>query len=699
MLKILNYFLTDSSDFFAMWPKGAIVLVAILGLVVLIGLAVFLGYRTIKERQRYLEERSSYMEGVLSKSEFKANVNLLISKSTNDTPFSLVYIDIDEISQMTNAFGDKAVKNVIEIIGQKILKILPFQVQMGRVSLDKFIILFRTEYSKEEVFRVAEQIKDIMKEPVRISYDTETTATASIAIAYYPVHGQNYNQLLNSLEIGVITCKRQGGDKIVVYSEDLGGEEGQNKLYYEQIKSAIINKEFVLYYQPIVNMENHSFVSAEALLRWNHPKLGVLNPKEFINVMEQSGDIYWVGIWGLELMIEQYTVLRRIISNADFNLSINLSLKQLMNENLASDFQKLLKKYKFPAKNLVIEADEFIIYNKHDVISENMKKLHELGFKIAVDGFAFDYNTLLKLNKLEIDILKLNAAFIEDDNKEILKNFIELLTNYASKNNIEIIVERIENEEQIEYFESQGIHNFQGYYISKPISSEELEKIAKEPDIISALKIAQETRDQEILNQSLETQPVEEAVEPTEEQPVEETPTEENVEQAQDAEKSQPEESLKDKKSKSKNKKDKKQEPVEEPKVEEASLEEQPIEESTEQPAEEVQDAEQAQPEDTPVEEVPVEESQETESIEEAPVEEQPIEESTEQPAEEVQVEPEVEQVPAEEIVEETQDAEEAQPEDTPTEEQPLEEVQDAEEVKSEENQPSEESEEDKNNL
>ncbi len=584
---LIGYILTETdNDPFKMWPKGAIILVALLALIVLIGLAVFLGYRTIKERERYLEEKSSYMEGVLSKSEIKANINLLISKSTSDTPFSLVYIDIDEVTQMTNAFGEKAVKTIIETIAQKILKILPFQVQMGRLGIDKFLILFRTEYSHEEVFRIADQIKDVIKEPVRISYDTETTATASIGIAYFPTHGQTYNQLLNSLEIAVITVKRNGGDHIVAYSEDLGGEEGQNKLYYEQIKTAIINKEFVLFYQPIINTEHNSFISAEALLRWNHPKRGILNPKEFINVMEQSGDIYWVGIWGLELMIEQYNVLRRIMSNGDFTLSINLSVKQLMNDRLALDFQKLIKKYKFPAKNLVIEADEFIIYNKHETINENIKKIRELGFKIAVDGFAFDYNTLLKLNTLQIDVIKLDAGFVDEDNKEILKNFIQLLLNYAKKNNVEIIVEKIENREQIEYFESQGIYNFQGYFISKPISSEDLQALAANADFLEAL---------------------------AEKKNIEETKTEETP-----AEEEQSEESTSDD-----------QPIVEEEQPEEPVTEETPAEESNTE--EQSQSAEQ-EVEDTPVEETPVEDVQPEEPvIDEQNNEDQPAETSSEE--------------------------------------------------------------------
>ena len=531
-----NIYILEQTDTFAMWPKGAIILVALLGLLLVMGLAFLLAVRVVKERARYIEERSAYIEGVLSKAEFKAMLNLLISKSSEDTPFSLAYIDLDNFTQVANAFGDKNIKNVIDIIAQRFLKVLPFQVQMGRLGSDTFVVLFRPEYTEDEVYHTCEQIKDCLKDPVRISYDTETTMSASIAIAYYPVHGENYQQLLSSLELAVYTAKRSGGDKIVVYSNELAGSESENKLYYEQIKSAINNKEFILYYQPIVSNITADVVCAEALLRWEHPTLGILNPKEFINILEQSGDIYWVGIWSVETMIQEYSRIKRARPSLDFKLSINLSIKQLMNEKIVSDINKILKKYKFAASNLVIEAEEFIIYNQHEQINDNIKKLRELGFKIAVDGFAFDYNTLLKIDKLSIDIIKLNAGFLEKDNEEIMKNFITLLLSYANKHGIDVIVERTETFENVKYFSDQGIHNFQGYYISKPISGDELVDVCSSFNHYSHLFDEKTQEDLmreaaeaiEKMNAQVDMPSSEEPAEEKEETPVEETPSEEN---------------------------------------------------------------------------------------------------------------------------------------------------------------------------
>lgn len=469
--------LEEADDAFKMWPKGAIIIGALGTLIILGALATFMGYRMIQDRRKYIEEKSAYIEGVLSKNEVRSNINLLISKSTEDTPFSLVLVDMDKFSQISNAFGDKASKQVIETMAQRFLKLLPFQTQLGRIDNDKFILVFRPDYEADEVYHVTEQLKEALETPIRISYDTETLVTASFAIAYYPRHGQNYKQLLDSLDVAVYTAKRNGGDKIVVYSDELGATESENRLYYEQVKAAINNKEFVLFYQPVASDVSQDFVGAEALLRWEHPTLGLLNPKDFINIMEQSGDIYWVGIWGLESMIGELNSIRIKVPSRDFSLSINLSIKQLMNDKLAQDFQTILRKYKISGKNIIIEVDEFILYNQHETIQSNIKKLRELGFRIAADGFAFDYNTLLKLSTLPLDVIKLDASFIEEDNAELMKNFVNLLMTYANKHNVEVIAYKVENLEIVNYFSELGIHKFQGYFVSAPVSENNLLEI------------------------------------------------------------------------------------------------------------------------------------------------------------------------------------------------------------------------------
>ena len=453
------------------WSDGAFVFLSLLALVAFLGLLFVLLWSIARERRKFLEEKRSYIDGILSSSEIKSSINQLISKTSFDIPFNIVLLDIDKYSQMVSAFGDKIAKDVIVLLANRFEKTVPFQVQIGRLADDKFLFMFKPEYEFEEVYHVVQQLKAIFDEPVRVSYDVEVSLTTSIALCTYPRHGRNVSQILESLNIAIYTAKRNGGDKVVVYSEDMGQEE-ENIQYYEQVKLAIENKEFKLLYQPIVDVQTEKVVAAEALLRWEHPKLGMINPKEFLNILESSGDIYWVGIWGLESMIEEYSAIKSMYPYKEISLSINLSMKQLLNERLVIDFMKILKKYKVQAKSFILELEEFIMFERHDKIRNTILKLREAGFKIAVDGFSFDHNTLLKIEQLPIDYIKLDSNFIQNDSKEIMKHLTNLLITFAKEHNITIIAERIEELETVEHFKEYNINLIQGYLISKPISAD-----------------------------------------------------------------------------------------------------------------------------------------------------------------------------------------------------------------------------------
>lgn len=164
--------------------------------------------------------------------------------------------------------------------------------------------------------------------------------------------------------------------------------------------------------------------------------------------------------------------------NKNFQLSMNLSPKQLANENLIMNFQNLIKKYRMLAKNLTLEIIEFAIFEKHEVVKDNLNKLKELGFQIAVDGFAMDHTILEKIGSLPIDIIKLDRDFLqEDEETSFLKTrYAEMLIEFAEKNNKKIICEGIENFEMLKKAEKYKINLLQGYYLSKPISDDEFHK-------------------------------------------------------------------------------------------------------------------------------------------------------------------------------------------------------------------------------
>lgn len=454
------------------WNPAANVIATIFVVLVTIGLCYIL-YKSIKKEQiAFKEERSSFIDGILSKNEIISSVNTYINKVTKDVVFGVIYFNLDKFTETKNAFGESESDRLINIIAKKVLKAVPRNVVLGRLGGDNFLAYVKGDSSQADVVKIANLMKQTISEPVMVYGDTEYNPSVTISVAFYPNHGSNYKQLFSSLEIAMYTGKRDGGNRVCVYSEEIGEKETGNLAYYTQIKEAIKNNEFMLYYQPIIDVENKKVYGLEGLLRWNHPEHGVLSPNSFIHILEQTGDINWVGIWGVETLIKKHFELKRDFPFLDCQLSINLSPKQLSDEKLPVTFQRLVKDYKINTSNITIEILEYAVFERLDVIKTNITSLHDLGFKIAVDGFSFDQATISKLGDTPIDILKLDREFFPlDENAVIKERFTSLLIDYATEKNITIIAEGVEDAEMLAFAKKHSINYVQGYYFSKPISS------------------------------------------------------------------------------------------------------------------------------------------------------------------------------------------------------------------------------------
>lgn len=472
-------FLTNVTD-----NQSLTIFLAIIIPIVIIGAGYFVFRSIVKENKRYKEEVVNYIEGVQNRKEINASISSYITRQS--LPFSLIMIDVDKFSEIIENFGKDEANKIIKNLALHILDVLPKRVEMARIGTDKFLIFMKSEYSKEEALALTRKILSIIIEPITIFGDNTINITASLSVCLYPNHGNTVKQLMESLDIAMYICKRNGGSQYLLYTEETGANETENLQYYKQIKKGIKNKEFTLYYQPIINCENKEFYGFEGLLRWNHPELGLLSPYKFISIMEQSGDIKWVGEWGLESLIKEYIEVKRQGFVSDFVCTMNLSPKQLSDPSLSIEFQKLIRKYRVSTASIVLEIEEFALFDKHDTIKKNIKDLKDLGFKIAVDGFGLDFNGIKRLEELQVDIVKLDKEYLDPETDATLKQqFINLLIDFASTRNITIIAECVEDSNALKSVRDLGINVVQGFNFSKPLSKEELEEYIKSNDWVT----------------------------------------------------------------------------------------------------------------------------------------------------------------------------------------------------------------------
>lgn len=455
------------------------VAITIIILIIILLLTIYIARKVISDFIKRRLEKSLFIEGVISRADMISVINTYINRIQVGTSFSLIYVDLDKFEDLTDAFGSKEGNNILENIVKRIKKVLPPSAKISRYHGDEFLIFLNNQYNQPEASKFALNILNELRNRTKLSNTSEIELTASIAVCFYPIHGNSLKRMLESLKIAIYQAKKNGGNTLKVYSDEFNQDEDSVDYFY-QVKHAIENKEFQLYYHPMIDYKNKEIYAYEALLRWNHPTLGVLTPNKFINIMEQTGDIHWVGNWGLETIIKTQYELRVINPHYEnIILSINLSPKQLLRENIASEFNKILRKFKGNPYQIILEIGEFALFDKNEQIFKNLIKLKEIGFKIAVDGFSLDLATINKLEEINVDVVKIRFEPLDgQSNNE--KRFLNMLLEYTRENNKLVVIEGIEEKEVIEPFLKEGVNLYQGYYFTPPISFIEIDEFTKD---------------------------------------------------------------------------------------------------------------------------------------------------------------------------------------------------------------------------
>ncbi|MCF7932625.1 MAG: phosphodiesterase [Acholeplasmataceae bacterium] len=466
----MRYLITSAVQINDTWQ----VILSFIGLLIMLVVTYALIRFFFKERRRQIEEKEIMMDGVLSKSAMGSLIASYVARFGKDTLFTLMYVDIDGFSEYITAFGDKEAERLLERVSQNMKNAIPKTVRIARYFGDEFVIFAGSEFSRSEATDIATRLKAAVAEPIKLFGDTEIHMTASIGIAFHPIHGDTYKELIESLKIVIYAIKKTGGNNIRIYSEQMDQQEGEYVEYYYQIKNAIHRKEFQLYYHPMIDVKNHKIYGFETLIRWNHPEFGILSPFKFLNIMEQSGDIHWIGLWGLETLIKTQQMIEQDFPSETIRFSMNLSPKQLMSDSLALDFQKMIKKYKASPEMIILEVVEFALFERQETIFKNIRRLKEIGFNIAIDGFGLDMQVLEKASDMEIDIIKLDNAFLKEEESYMKARFAEILIDFAERNKYTVIAEVIEDERMKNEAIKYRVMIQQGYYFTKPLAIEAL---------------------------------------------------------------------------------------------------------------------------------------------------------------------------------------------------------------------------------
>ena len=463
--------------FLADLNSGTTILISSIVVVLTIILSIVIFIFIKKNLKHFKEEDEIIVDNATTKSQMLKLINKHIKKVGNFGAATFLYVDIDAFTDYNELFGTKACDEILREVATRIIRVLPYKASLTRYENDEFLIFIKDEDNVSHNEKLCTKILEAVNLPFQVLPNESLKMTASIGVCTFPQAGNNIKEILANLELSTYVSKRDGGNKFTNYYATLSEEEKDNMAYYKEIKEAIQKKEFVLYYQPIIDFKNRVICGAEPLMRWNHPTQGVLSPQKFIKVMEQSGDIRWVGEWGIDTMIRFQESLHQKYPELPLFFSLNLSTKQLLNPNLANTLINIASKHNAKPSNFMFEITDFMIYEKIGVIKTNIFKLKDYGFKIAVDGFVLDGQSVQSIQRSPVDVVKLGRGFLKDiDNNYMREKLLEILKEFSNNNNRTIMAEGIEDARAVNYVKSQALEIGSGYYFAKPLAGNDFEE-------------------------------------------------------------------------------------------------------------------------------------------------------------------------------------------------------------------------------
>ena len=456
--------------------------------------AVLVAFFKQKEVQIALNESEIKLEAVIEKVNYLAyhdeltglyNRNYLLkcleenSKKIENTgeSYALVSVNLNRFKNVNDTLGNEIGDLFLKTIAERLKEFSNRDVILARMVADEFMFFMPGKGNLEELIRVANIIHKRIEEPM-IAKGFKFHITSSIGISLFNENIEETNQIIKQAQLAMHEAKKNG-QAVLVYHPDMNKELLENLFLENDLRQALDRKELILHYQPQVNLETGEVIGVEALIRWNHHSKGMIPPGRFIPIAEETGLIIPIGNW---VMIEACSQLRKWneMGITNLRLSVNLSLRQLYQEDLVETVARTLQLTKIKPEYLELEITESMAGNTERVISI-LQSLKKLGVRISVDDFGTGYSSLSYLYSFPIDQLKIDRSFItnlfsEENNKVIVSTIISMGQNLG----LGLIAEGVETSEQIEFLRSYKCVGVQGFLISRPLPAKELERLLSE---------------------------------------------------------------------------------------------------------------------------------------------------------------------------------------------------------------------------
>ena len=433
--------------------------------------------REAEERVQFLSNFDK-LTGFANRNQFRERLHKALTLARlNREEVALLFIDLDRFRPINDSLGHEVGDRLLSLAAERLRSLDLDEEALARVGGDEFTVIVDVR-DPGRLEQLANQIINTMKKPFLFDQH-ELLLGASIGISLFPDTAKNVQAMVNQADLAMHQAKRAGGNTFQFYSGDMRVASVEQLALETSLRKAIFKNEFVVYYQPKMELANDRIMAVEALVRWQHPTMGLLPPKDFIPLAEETGLINAIGELVLERSCRQAMQWHQC-GHGEIAVSVNLSAHQFRKGNLLEIVDRVLETTQLPPRLLELELTESLIMEDLDANVALLQQLRTRGISLSLDDFGTGYSSLNYLKRFPVDTLKIDRTFVMDLDKNpedaaITRAIIEM----AHSLNMWVVAEGVETDQHLEILRLMGCDSIQGFLISKPVPEQELIELVR----------------------------------------------------------------------------------------------------------------------------------------------------------------------------------------------------------------------------
>jgi diguanylate cyclase (GGDEF)-like protein/PAS domain S-box-containing protein len=438
-----------------------------------------------KEAQNRLEHQAYHdpLTGLPNRALFLDRLTMAMHRRERrkDFIFAVIYMDLDRFKVINDSLGHGIGDQLLTTVAERLIVCVREMDTVARFGGDEFAVLLEDISAPREAIKIAKRILDDIGRPYELSgYEVRTSASIGIVLI---TEGYETSELiLRDADTAMYKAKEQGKARFKVFNQKMHDQAMHLLELESDLRKALDRDEFVMYYQPIIEVASGRLAGFEALVRWVHPQLGLVGPVEFIPLAEDTGLIFGLGEWVFRTVCAQISAWQREFGNGAVpSVAVNLSPKQFMQPNLVQVMQKIVEQSGTDPEKLKVEITESVLMDNAEAAVDMLTKLRRLGLHLSIDDFGTGYSSLSYLQRFPVDILKIDRSFIsvfgtERDSQVLVRSILSL----AHSLNLKVVAEGVDKLEQCDLLKELGCDFAQGYLFSRPVPLDQAEALIRD---------------------------------------------------------------------------------------------------------------------------------------------------------------------------------------------------------------------------